>query len=224
MVISGSVDGGAIYNDATNGGSSSPLNANCVFVNNAADTRGGVIYTFSDSFGFSQPEIFISTFYGNTSFWDGALHNRSFDDRTTQPLIHNIVFWGNSADKGAQIYNDGDDGIATTEVTISHTLLGGGISGISENGGSTTTNDGGIISVDPEFVGAGDPNGSDGVYGTGDDGLHLRGGGPTTPSIAIDSGDNGQIPSPINGDIVGNARIIDGYGDGTSTVDLGPYE
>jgi predicted outer membrane repeat protein len=218
-------NGGAIYNDGSNGGSSGPLIANCVFVNNGADTRGGAIYTDSgEGAGFSQPEIFLSTFFDNEAFWGGALYNSSFDGSTTRPLLHNSIFWGNDADgSGAGIYNDGS-GNATTELIISHTLIAGGIDAISENGGSSTTNNGNILSNDPQFAGAGDPNGPDDVYGTGDDGMRLSGLGAPQSSPAIDAGTNNQIPGAINGDIAGNSRSVEGDGDGTATVDLGAYE
>jgi hypothetical protein len=46
---------------------------------------------------------------------------------------------------------------------------------------------------------------------------------PTFSSIAIDSGDN-AAPNLPTLDAAGNARIADGNGDGTSTIDMGAYE
>ena len=43
-------------------------------------------------------------------------------------------------------------------------------------------------------------------------------------SPAIDAGNNSLIPAGVTTDLSGNARIQDGKGDNTATVDLGAYE
>ena len=74
--------------------------------------------------------------------------------------------------------------------------------------------DGGFnIDQDPIFVTPVNP--ATAPTNTGD--LHLQENSP-----AIDGGENNYVTAPT--DLDGNPRIVDGDGDGTSTVDMGAYE
>jgi len=65
----------------------------------------------------------------------------------------------------------------------------------------------------PKFVNSSDLDGPDNIYRSADDGLRLLNGSP-----ALNSGNNGLIPSGLNTDIIGANRISN------TTVDIGPYE
>jgi hypothetical protein len=75
---------------------------------------------------------------------------------------------------------------------------------------------GGNIDADPLFV---DPDGPDDTPGTSDDNFRLRVGSP-----CIDAGLNDGAPSEVTTDLDGAVRLIDGDGDGVTTVDMGPLE
>ena len=86
--------------------------------------------------------------------------------------------------------------------TWEHNLVFG--NGINYDGVVDPTGNAGNISVDPGFA---DPS-------TGD--YHL-----VPPSDAVDAGNNDSLP---HFDFDGQIRVIDGYGDGAPTVDLGAFE
>ncbi|MFO8233069.1 MAG: LamG-like jellyroll fold domain-containing protein, partial [Longimonas sp.] len=200
--------GGAIFNDARNGGStSSPQITNATFTGNTAGNAGGAIYNRAFS-GTSSPQITNVVFTGNTAgfFGGGAIYNYGTFG-TSSPQITNTILWGNDAPDGNEIYNRG----ATP--TLAHTLIEGGLAGISENDGSSTTDGGNNLDADPLFVDANTPAGEDGIPGTADDGLRLQGSSP-----ALNAGNNSAIPAGIDTDLLGEARIQDG------TVSLGAYE
>ena len=196
--------GGALYNNG-NSEEVSPTLVNAVFSGNKAE-QGGAVYNFASSGGMSSPIFINATFAGNTANGDfataGAMHNFGAGGDPVEPDLHNSVLWGNTAQTGSdQIYNDGSG----TTLTVNHSLLEGGLSAISENGGSSTTDEGGNLNSDPQFA---DADGPDSTPGTLDDDLRLQ--GPNSgggPSPALDAGDGSALP-PDSAD-------IDGDGDGT---------
>jgi hypothetical protein len=226
--------GGAIFNDGSFGGTSSPQITNAVFTGNSTARFGGAIFNSSESDGESSPQITNAIFIGNSArFFGGAIYN-SGRSGTSRTQITNATFTGNSASDGGAIFNDGNSGgtsvpqVANTilwgngsdEVfndsatpSLAHTLIEGGLTGISENNGSSTTDGGNNLDADPLFVDGNTPAGPDGTFGTADDGLRLAGG-----SLAIDAGDDAAVPSGVTTDLAGADRIQGG------TVDLGAYE
>ena len=215
--------GGAIYSEGYNG-ASSPQIVGSIFSGNTAD-EGGAIY--NDGLGgTSSPQIISSTFTGNSANTGGAIYSdgRDFDATagfrpgTSSPQIINTILWGNTAGSGGELYN-----VAATP-TFEHTLIEGGLDGISENNGSETTDDGNNLDVNPLLVDASAPAGPDGIFGTADDGLQVRAGFP-----AVDAGTNmpfepGGSAEAVTTDLRGDARIQDSDGDETATVTLGAYE
>jgi len=225
--------GGAISNVGSRG-ESSPTITGSTFSSNSAlgnpsfatSGLGGAIFSVGGDVGVSSPQVTNSTFSGNSAVDGGAMYNDgAFGD--SNPQTTNVIFWNNSAaNLGNQIYND------AAMSMLAHTLLEGGLSGISENNGSSTIDGGNNIDADPLFANASDPDGPDDIPATDDDGLRLLPGSP-----ALDAGDNGALPpdiadldgdgntaEPIPFDIAGSDRIRDNNPDTPPTVDLGAYE
>ena len=114
-------------------------------------------------------------------------------------VIMNSIVWGNSGDEiGAfsGIYSKG------TDATVTYSLIEGGFTGT-----------GNITSDSPSFLNSGDIFGSDGILGTGDDGLRLTFGSP-----AIDRAMNDPEGNPTHTDLCGYLRV---QGQG---MDMGCYE
>ncbi len=209
--------GGALFNDGA-GGTSSPRITNSVFINNRAGVDGGAMYN-AGAGGTSNSSIVNSTFVNNSASDGGALFNEG--SATDAPSLSNVIVYGNTAsDRGDQIANQG------VSLTISHSLVEGGLAGISEDASSSTTDGGGNLDSDPQFVDSGTPAGPDGTFGTADDGLRLYAGSP-----AVDAGDNNALPADaadLDGDgdtserlpvdLAGAARVENG------TVNAGAYE
>ena len=210
-----SLDGGAIYNWG-NGGTSSPWITNSTFTGNSAADGGGAIFNA----GSTNIRVTNNTLTGNSAETSGGgIYNvgSTFE-------ITNTVLWANTASKlGNEIYNQGSG----TTLILSHTLIEGGLSGISENNGSSTIDDGGNLDADPQFADPSDPDGPDNIFATADDGLRLTSGSP-----ALDAGTNDALDTDENGtrdiitDITGGPRVVDNDADsGTpAVVDLGAYE
>ena len=213
----------------------SPVIINALFTGNEADGAGGAMYNFAQ-FNDISPTIKSTTFAGNTADHSGgfggggALHNAGTNGQV-EPIIFNTIFWGNETEGGGgdQIKNQGSG----AQPAIGSSVLEGGLSAISENNGSSTSDNGAILDQDPQFV---DLDGGDDTTGTLDDDLRLQGpgsGGGASP--AIDAGANDELPSDetdLDGDgdtsedlpidRLGNARIQSGAD--SSTVDMGMFE
>ena len=203
---------------------------NTQFENNSADFGGGIEIRNGDTF------LVNSTLIGNSSKHEGdaisfedteavVANSRilghlssstsstfiAFGDRSTivnstisnnsgdtflnkndgYPKIENSVLWG----------NEGEDIVVSSgQVLVSNSVVEDGIpDGAVDNGGN--------VAQDPLFS---DPDGPDGVLGTSDDDLRLK--GPPNPSPAIDAGDNELIPQDV--------ADLDGDGDTHETLPL----
>jgi len=215
--------GGAMYNSG-NFDESSPVLINTVFSGNISTGSAGAIYNSAVNSGVSSPVIVSSTFSNNTATGQfdcgGAIVNNSNSGGTSEADIVNSIFWGNAAQGGGdQICNIAGG----TQPEISFSLLEGGVAGVSESDGSSTTEGNGIINQDPMFANAA---GTDGTAGTSDDDLTLQQNSP-----AIDAGDSASLPSdtfdidgdgnttePLPVDRTGNERSLGG------NVDMGAFE
>ncbi|MES3629919.1 MAG: choice-of-anchor Q domain-containing protein, partial [Longimonas sp.] len=194
--------GGGLYNIGVRG-TSSPRVINAIFTGNTAGANGGGMYNTASLGGTSQPQIINATFTRNSANTNGGA---IYGDESA-PVITNAILWNNTAGSGDEIYNFG----ATP--TLRHTLIEGGVNGPGVGGNSNNIDGGDNLGVDPGFVDADTPTGEDGAFGTEDDGLRLQSGSP-----ALDSGDNSAVPSSVDTDLLGEARIQNG------TVSLGAYE
>jgi hypothetical protein len=180
-------DGGAICNK-DNG--TDPEIESCLFVSNTGDDGGAVVCMYG-----ADPEIRDCTFYDNYSDNDGgALSVRA----GSNAYVRSCIFWGNDADDdGDEIYDP------CQEASVEHCDVEGGWPG-DDN-----------INCDPDFADPNDPNGTDNVWGTCDDGLSL-----TYGSCCIDAG-SGCSSSK---DLCGKDRCMDGDADCNEIVDIGAYE
>lgn len=213
--------GGGMYNSYN----SSPTITNCVFINNAASVQGGGFYNFNASAPtitncffsnntctgtggavynqYSSPSITNCVFSSNMAIQGGAIFYES-----SAPTIINCVFNGNSdglfnndplsnatITNCISFSNSNADGLKNDIVTYS--IIQGGFSGI------------GNLNADPLFKNAANAIGSDGIWGTTDDGLQL-----SYNSSAYNAGTNTDAPTT---DILGNP-IFGGI------KDMGAYE
>ena len=223
-------EGGAIYNDG-DGGASSPQITNSTFRNNSASFAAGAIFNDGRLGGESSPQITGSTFTENTGgSFGGAVASLGNDGTISLqitgstftgniantggaivssggegiPSITNSILWGNSASNGSEISNFGPN----TTLTLSHTLIQGGINGtdgIDENDGSSTIEGGPIFEEDPQFVDA----------AAGD--VRLQAGSPAIARGTFAPFEADGIAEGITTDLAGDARIFG------ARPDLGAY-
>jgi len=212
-------DGGALLGD----GAGFQLNS-CLFTGNTALGNGGGVVTSS------PPSTFTNCrFTGNTAGSNGgAVYNNS-----SNAVLTNVAMTGNSATSGGGAFYSANGGPALNNVTIagntagtagsgavyiasgtpqfSNSILFGGISSSSYTAryslieGSNAVTNGNLnatgITAAQVFT-----NAAAGDY-------TVRYGSPV-----LNRGSNAAIPSGIDTDVLGNARIANG------TVDMGAYE
>ncbi len=213
---SSAADGGAMYNDGDDSGESSPTLINVVFSGNKAGNDGGAIYNDCERGGDSSPTLTNVTFSGNSAGNKGGAILNSVGEGepgTCSPQVRNTILWNNKDSSGtgkisSNIYN------ITATISLSNSL-------VQASGGSTAWAldasyiDGGFnIDSDPMFITPVDPSKAPTTTGN----LRLQEGSP-----AIDVGDNDYVVD-VPADLDGEARVKDGDGDGTETVDMGAYE
>ncbi|MCF7955468.1 MAG: right-handed parallel beta-helix repeat-containing protein [Phycisphaerae bacterium] len=152
---------------------------NCLFTGNWANEAGGGVYIGH----ITDNSLIGCTITGNSA---GDVGGGVYDYYSTP--ITNCIIWGNydsdASGESSQIY--------------------GGTSGVSHSCIQDWTGSGeGNIGADPLFV---DPNGADGIAGTGDEDLRL-----SADSLCIDSGDNSAVTTAT--DLDGNERIFNNFAD-----------
>ena len=171
---------------AINNGSASPTSIiNCIFYQNNGVVGGAIIN------GNPLLSIVSCTFFNNISAYGGGIYNTG-----SSPSISNCIFWGNSANSGNDFYNSPGSSL---NINYCNTQT-------SQTGTGNST-------ADPLFVNSGNPVGSDGIWGTADDGLLIT---PCSP--AINTGNNAALPAGTTTDIRDTVRIQN------TTVDKGAYE
>jgi predicted outer membrane repeat protein len=229
--------GGAVYNASRNGTAAEPSFTNVVFLGNLSDSGGAIYNSGLDTGSKSTPTITNAVFTDNGANFDGgAIYNQADSDGLSNPQIVNSILWGNINDAdqdgstrgGPEIFNNRSG----AQPAVEHSIVeNGGSTGIvDDNGASTSYDTATNLESDPQFVDPTDPDGFDDEFGTSDDGLRLRGLSFSTPSPAIDAGTNAALDTDNDGnrdittDLVGNDRVLERDGDGTATVDIGPYE
>jgi hypothetical protein len=201
--------GGGIMNFAMASGESITV-TNCVFVLNDAN-HGGGMFNDNSSGGAFTIDVTNCTFSQNDANYGGGIYNWSAD-----PTLTNCIFWGNDApddaNDGAEIYNYDD----AADPNFSFCDIEGAING-TKCGGYDSVDGGNNLNCDPCFVDPNDPNGSDNILGTCDDGLSL-----SYSSCCMDTGDNSAISESTA--LCGADRVMDGDADCNEVVDMGAYE
>ena len=202
---------------------SSPVFRNIVVVNNISSNRGGGMAILGNS---SAPTIVNAVIVNNETTGangGGGIHNSG------DPVLRNVTVFNNTASNvsggGGGMLNAG----GSAEPDIANSVFWANTD-TATTGDIRYTNTGadtmitysllqvlfpgtGNITGNPLFVNQADPDGTDNIWMTADDGLHIQ-----KISPAVDTGDNGSIPAGIAADIIGSARTQN------STVDLGAYE
>lgn len=200
----------------------SPTMTNCIFSSNWAAYGGGVYNDY-----YCDVNIFDCTISGNSAGYGGGIYNYE-----SNPILTNCIIWGNSDDGGndesAQIHVEA----SIPDVTYSC------IQGLDTYAGSGNVGDNPLFVRDPNAGGDGwgdDPCTPGVDESDNDDFGDLRLSVPVSP--CVDSGSDAAVPADaadLDGDgntaeqtpwdLDGNARIIDGNGDSTATVDMGAFE
>lgn len=121
---------GALYNFGYNGGSASPTLNNVTFTGNGAIGFGAAMVNDSGFDGFSSPTLGNVTFGDNvcagSSCRGGAIFNQGHNGGTTEPILDNVTFSGNSAGYGGAMYNEGDTGGNASPI-LSNVILWGDV-------------------------------------------------------------------------------------------------
>ncbi len=188
---SSSTYGAGLNNEA--GGSLTVVNS--IFSNNSNNGYGGAIRVS----GSSTNNIINSTFVSNScTVQGGAIRVASAGTATVN--VYNCIFRGNHSSTDYTSTNADISNGATLTVTKSCLQS-------SQTCTSCLT-----ANTDPLLTNISNPLGSDGFFGTADDGLVL-----TSSSPCINTGQNSAVSS-YSTDITGATRIQ------SSTVDMGAYE
>lgn len=185
-------------NEAINGGAvsnaigSRPIFRNCVFHKNTATIKGGAMASF-----FATPTLINCTVVRNKA---GAGGGGVYYNLTLAPVVTNCIFGDNGAVEGKEIGYVVNGASQPPVVSFSYLLAG-----------YTPCSNCTSSSPSPVFLSNTIFRGSDGVWGTLDDQLHLRYGSP-----ARNNGNNAVVTDAT--DIVGQPRIQN------TTVNMGAYE
>ncbi len=127
--------GGAVYNNSYYGTNSSQF-TNCVFRENTATQRGGVMFNTGDIIGNSAPQLTNCSLYNNTAASGGAMYNVSNALGRTIPLLINCILWNNA---GANTFvNIANNGGAST-VSAIYSLFEPAVTGYSSSPTNLTT-------------------------------------------------------------------------------------
>jgi parallel beta-helix repeat protein len=165
--------------------------------NNTASQGGAGIY-FLVPYGYRGPLLVNNTIVGTSSSSQGsAVYAGGFYDRV---LFYNNLLIGASGTSAIYCDNTYDQTPPTLTTNDAYSPSGSGIAGAC----SAQSGINGNISADPKFV--------------TNTNFRLQAG-----SLAIDAGDNAAPNLPPH-DLAGQARIVDGNGDGIAVIDIGVYE
>lgn len=230
--------GGAVY---TAEGESSL--ANCLFVRNSSEFRGGAVQGGTDR---QKDSIRISncTFIDNkvTSESNGAALSCGGIVRS----LNNIMWFTDETEEGwirdnlifvcfAGAFRNSDENYPAPS-SAAPSLIRGGEEAITKG----LIADVYLVSpsilfvdADPMFVNIADPNGADNRWGTADDGLRLQSGSPAIgkaldprvsgfvdvrPADVADSDQDGNLTEKLPIDLIGVVRVQNGF------VEIGAYE
>jgi parallel beta-helix repeat protein len=194
-------DGGGMFNE-----DNEAIVDDCVFAKNAASDNGGGMYNnYVDSASLTTSCVFWDN---NSVDHGGGIANRDSDHE-----MANCTFFENEAGgDGGAIWNDDSDATIANCIFWQNSADGSGDEIYNEGSSNPDTHDN--FEDDPDFEDENDPDGTDGVWGTCDDGLRLD-----STSDCIDEGDTDDAELDYDDkDIKGSDRELD------SDPDIGAYE
>ena len=184
----GSSDGGGVYHNSSTG-----KYYNCVFVDNQCTGDGGGLYSFAGNATYEA-----CTFYNNSSGNITTGGDGFYVGNGTNPHVTGDIIWSNNASSVGLVIGSGTPKINYSDIEgVTTTFL--------------STYGSGNINTAPSFGNSGNYAGTDGMWATADDGLHLTG------SAAADA----VIPGSFPGDDITDFARPDGSG---PNADMGAYE
>ncbi|MBV8819446.1 MAG: hypothetical protein JO022_13895, partial [Acidobacteriaceae bacterium] len=156
LVFSGNAaigDGGAVYDNGLNWGSSSPQFEDVSFIGNSARNNGGALCNVADNAGSASPLLTRVSFVANSAALGGAVYDRGEGAVGTaysfsNPVFTDVTFEGNSANTGGGMYsyalNGGHAGPTFHSVTFDNNKVsssspspyGGGLFALAEGANS----------------------------------------------------------------------------------------
>ncbi len=204
------------------GGSGYIKLTDALFYNNSVTTTstlgayGGAFSGGAGNIVNSTDTLINATFVNNsitgpTSSTKGAAIYNYINHSGSQNLyVANSVFYNNSKTiSGTTSSSDVEYGATSTPGSLIYSYLQN-----TATTGTYITANNNLVSTTNPFINSSSPKGTDGVWMTVDDGLHVFG-----TSAAYNAGSNTIVSNnQINTDIKGSARIL------LSTVDMGAYE
>ncbi|MEZ4987416.1 MAG: LamG-like jellyroll fold domain-containing protein [Saprospiraceae bacterium] len=153
--------GGGMHNSY----SSIPTITNASFSSNSATISGGGMYNSNSS----SPSLTNVTFINNSAnSGGGGMYNQvdgTFNNQSSSPSLYNTVFYGNMSN-GSTSDIDVEGALSNINASSSHNASDG-------TGGNITAGTGFVALTADPFVNSSDPNGTDDVWMTDDDGLML---------------------------------------------------
>jgi predicted outer membrane repeat protein len=203
--------GGAMHNAHT----AAPVMLNVQFTGNESAEVGGAIYNVNSS----APELINATFFDNHAGTGGGA---IYVVGTASCTLTNVTIVSNHAGTsgGAMSKSAGSGQVLVRNSILSSNLVGADDDEIQTGGG---------VSISYSLVQGGQPanvdtwtasSGGDPMLALTPPDMALH---PLPGSAAIDAGDSAVAGLP-NVDLDGNARVVDGNGDGDDVIDMGAFE
>ncbi len=192
----------------------------CLFSGNKSDNYGAAVHAYAVNDTFTNCVFTDNTILTASGNGGGAIHSNN----SSTVVTNNCTFYNNTAaTTGSYAGSNHFSWEGSPAVVLNNTIVWGAAQLTQAGTGGTRVYNNSLLknvalsspnlSVDPNFVNAASPVGTDGIWGTGDDGLRL-----TQCSPAINAGDNSRIPSGITTDFASALRVQQ------TNVDMGAYE
>ncbi len=191
--------GGSIFNED----SPSVSFKNTVFTDNTAQTFGGAIYNYSSSINLTNA-VFSKN---NALVSGGGIYNYSSSVLIKNSILSGNQLGGNTTSTGSDIANGGS-GVSTSTISYTSMQLPNNTTNYPTANFPNIGTNNNLFAQNPLFVNDTDPDGTDNIFMTADDGLALQ-----TASPCKDAGTATGAPTT---DITGAVRV--------GNVDLGAYE
>ncbi len=222
--------GGAIFTDASGQGIANFRVTNCVFEQNISNVYGGAICNIISNQGEIKPIYTNCIFKENSATNGGATYSRGVFGSNLDIIIANCVFYKNQGSVGGAIYQNETGGTSLVTTKVSNSIFEQNIAGFSPTFHLTGPSSIGVNHSIFDVSNCLDLVQGDGTSESDCNGSNIFNQNPlfvdaengnfqvTSLSPAIDAGSNGDLPSTVSVDFIGNPRIAAGV------VDIGIYE